>query len=106
LTDCFTEKATIARRANSGTDLYTVEEFATPRIDLLTQGALVNFHEWEVSSATQLFDGIAARTSRYRKSGSLNGNAYSGSGVKCFHLVQLDLGWRIASLVWVDDQGE
>lgn len=106
LTDCFTEKATIARRSNAGTDLYTVEEFAAPRIELLTQGALLNFHEWEISAATQIFDGIAARTSRYQKAGWLNDKAYSGAGTKCFHLVELTLGWRITSLAWVDDQGE
>lgn len=105
LTDCFTEKAIIARRFNAGTDLYTVEEFATPRIELLTQGALLDFHEWEIGSTTQIFDGIAARISRYRKSGRLDGNPYSGSGTKCFHLVQTALGWRIASLAWVDDPG-
>lgn len=103
VTDCFTEKAIIVRRASTGAELYTVEEFAHPRIELLTQGTLLNFNEWEVSSTTQLFDGIAARTSRYCKSGMLNGNDYSGSGTKCFHLVELDVGWRIASLAWVDD---
>jgi hypothetical protein len=103
LTDCFTEKATVVRRSRAGTDLYTVEEFVRPRIELLTQGALVHFHEWEVSSATQIFDGIAARISRYCKSGLLDGSEYSGSGTKCFHLVELGCGWRIASLAWVDD---
>ena len=103
LTDCFTQNATIVRRSNTGAELYTVGEFAAPRIALLTQGGLLHFHEWEVSSATQIFDGIAARTSRYRKSGLLNGNDYSGSGTKCFHLADLGFGWRIASLAWVDD---
>jgi hypothetical protein len=103
LTDCFTEKATIARRSNAGAELYTIEEFATPRIELLTQGALLNFHEWETSSTTQIFGGIAARISRYSKAGALNGAHYSGSGTKCFHLIDVGVGWRIASLAWVDD---
>ena len=103
VTSCFTEKATIVRRANTGAELYTVKEFANPRIELLTHGMLLHFHEWEVSSTTQIFDGIAARISRYCKSGRLNGDDYSGSGTKCFQLVELDLGWRIASLAWVDD---
>jgi len=100
---CFTDKATIVRRADGGADLYTVTEFALPRIELLTQGALLHFHEWEISSTTQIFDGIATRTSRYAKSGLLDGNDYSGSGTKCFQLVDLGSGWRIASLAWVDD---
>jgi len=41
--------------------------------------------------------------SRYTKAGLLNGNPYSGVGTKCFQLVLLDCGWRIASLAWVDD---
>ncbi len=103
ITECFTEKATIVRRFDSGVDLYTVGEFADPRIELLTHGALRDFHEWEVSSTTHIHSGIAARTSRYAKAGLLNGNDYSGSGTKCFQLVDMGIGWRIASLAWVDD---
>jgi len=103
LADCFTDKATIVRRFDGGAELYTVQEFALPRIKLLTQGALVDFYEKEISSTTQIFDGIATRVSRYSKSGLLDGNDYSGSGTKCFQLVDLSFGWRIASLAWVDD---
>jgi len=103
LIDCFTDKATIVRRSGSGAELYTAREFALPRIKLLTQGALLHFHEWEISAKTEIFDGIAIRTSRYGKSGLLDGNDYSGSGTKCFQLVDVGIGWRIASLAWVDD---
>ena len=103
LINCFTDKATIVRRSDGGAELYTVREFALPRIALLTQGALLHFHEREISSTTQIFDGIATRTSRYSKSGLLDGNDYSGSGTKCFQLVDLGMGWRIVSLAWVDD---
>jgi ribosomal-protein-serine acetyltransferase len=58
----------------------------------------------EVSANTEVFDCIAARTSRYSKAGLLDGKDYSGSGIKCFHLVDLGHGWRIASLAWVDDK--
>jgi len=101
--DCFTDKATVVRRSPTGADIYTVEEFARPRIDLLTGGSLLQFHEWEVDAKTDVFAGIATRISRYRKSGLLEGRDYSGSGTKCFHLVDLDSGWRISSLAWVDD---
>ena len=103
LINCFADKAIVVRRSDSGTELYTVREFARPRINLLTQGALLHFHQREISSTTQIFDGIATRTSRYSKSGLLDGNDYSGSGIKCFQLVDLSIGWRIASLAWVDD---
>lgn len=103
LVDCFTAKATIVRRSRSGEELYTVKEFAVPRINLLTQGSLLHFQERETSSTTQIFDGIATRTSRYSKSGLLDGNEYAGSGTKCFQFVDLGTGWRISSLAWVDD---
>jgi len=103
LINCFTDKATIVRRSDSGAEVYTVREFAIPRIKLLAHGALLHFHEREISSTTQIFDGIAIRTSRYGKSGLLDGNDYAGSGTKCFQLVDLGTGWRIASLAWVDD---
>ena len=105
LINCFTDKATIVRRSDNGAELYTVSEFAIPRIKLLTEGALLHFHEREISSKTQLFGGIAIRTSRYSKSGLLNGKDYTGLGTKCFQLVNLGTGWRIASLAWVDDKG-
>jgi len=100
---CFADKAVIARSAGSNADLYSVMEFALPRIELLTQGTLVNFHESETSSTTNIFGGIATRTSRYSKAGLLKGDHYGGVGTKCFQLIALDCGWRIASLAWVDD---
>jgi hypothetical protein len=103
LVDCFAEKATIVRCSDTGTELFTVSEFAIPRIDLLSQGALLDFHEWEIDSTTQVFGGIATRTSRYSKAGSLNGNPYCGLGTKCFQLVRMGSAWHIASLAWVDD---
>ena len=101
--DCFVDKAIIVRRSASGAELYTVKEFAIPRIALLTQGTLLHFHEWEISSETQIFDGLAIRISRYRKSGLRDGHDYTGSGTKCFQLVELGTSWRIAALAWVDD---
>ena len=103
LVNCFADKAVIVRRSETGAELYTVREFAIPRIKLLTQGGLLHFHEWEISSETQIFNGLAIRASRYRKSGLLDGNDYKGSGTKCFQLVDPGNGWRIAALAWVDD---
>jgi hypothetical protein len=103
LINCFTEKAIIVRRSDEGAELYTVSEFAIPRINLLSGGRLLHFYEREVRSGTQVFDGIAIRTSRYSKSGLLNGKDYTGLGTKCFQLVDVGSCWRIASLAWVDD---
>ncbi|MBF6025041.1 DUF4440 domain-containing protein [Lysobacter niastensis] len=101
--DCFTDKAVIVCRSAGQATFHTPLEFALPRIELLTRGALADFHEFETSESTSIFDGIASRTSRYRKAGKLNGEHYSGSGTKCFHLVEVGGDWRISSLAWVDD---
>ena len=103
IVECFTEKATIVRRSSSGAEVYTAAEFATPRIELLNQGALRDFYEFETDSTTQIFNGIAVRTSRYSKSGTMEGKPYHGSGTKCFQLVDLATAWKISSLAWVDD---
>ena len=103
VTDCFSSNAVVARSDSNGTQLFTVEEFAMPRINLLSDGSLVNFTEMEESSTTQVFGGIATRTSRYRKAGVLHGSSYVGAGTKCFQFVRLGNGWRISSLAWVDD---
>ncbi|RNF85091.1 DUF4440 domain-containing protein [Montanilutibacter psychrotolerans] len=104
VTDCFTDKAVVVRHSKAETAIYTPVEFALPRIELLTRGALRNFHEYETDSNTSIFGGIATRTSRYSKLGELNGSSYSGAGTKCFQLVELGIGWRISSLAWIDDE--
>lgn len=100
----FTDKAVITRASGSDIQLYTAMEFAIPRVELLLGGALVDFHEVETSSTTNILGPFATRTSRYRKAGRLNGNPYAGIGTKFFHLVALEAGWRILSLAWIDDE--
>ena len=103
IVDCFTDKAVIVRHSKTETAIHTPLEFALPRIELLTRGALRDFHEHETSSSTSIFGGIAVRTSRYGKSGMLDGHPYSGTGTKCFQCVRLGTGWRISALAWTDD---
>jgi hypothetical protein len=101
---CFAEKAVIARSADAGTQLFTPMEFAAPRMELLESGSLLDFHETEDSSSTSIFANLATRTSRYRKSGILEGATYAGAGTKLFQLVAIDSGWRILSIAWADDE--
>lgn len=101
---CFADKAVIVRHSKAGTEILTPLEFALPRIELLTRGGLRDFHEHETSASTDIFAGIATRTSRYGKRGQLDGESYTGSGTKCFQLVKLGVGWRISALAWVDDE--
>jgi hypothetical protein len=101
--DCFAERSIITHYANGQCAIYSVLDFTEPRIELLTNGSLLNFHEWEENSTTKIFDGIATRISHYKKSGHLNGANYEGSGTKCFQLANTQAGWRIVALSWTDD---
>jgi hypothetical protein len=103
ITNLFAEKAVIAKHHGGQCELYSPDEFAGPRVALLTSGALIDFHEWEEESSTQIVGEIAARTSRYAKSGLLNGAPYAGTGTKFFQLAKFARGWRIVALTWLDD---
>jgi ribosomal-protein-serine acetyltransferase len=105
LTRFFTEKAVIARSTGSQCEVYTVEEFAKPRVELLSNGELIDFYEWEDSAATQIDQCVAMRVSRYSKLGLLNGLQYAGSGSKYFQLAKFNDAWLIVALTWVDDNG-
>ncbi|MEV0531970.1 DUF4440 domain-containing protein [Kitasatospora sp. NPDC050463] len=90
--------------AHTGTDLtvYTVEEFIAPREQLLSDGRLVDFSEWETSERTEVVGDIASRVGEYSKSGILNGRPYEGSGTKAFQFVRTSEGWRIVAFSWSD----
>ena len=104
LTRLFVPGAIIVRDAGSCCEHYAVAQFAEPRLRLLTSGELVEFHEWEIDSSTQITASVALRTSRYRKQGTLNGQPYGGTGHKFFQLAKLASGWHISALAWTDDR--
>jgi hypothetical protein len=70
----FIEKAIVVHSQDFVTATYSVYEFAKPRIELLTSGNLVGFHEWETKSTTNVHGDLATRISEYHKLGVLNGN--------------------------------
>lgn len=82
--------------------MYTVEEFIEPRQQLLAEGRLVNFNEWETSERTKTVGAIASRFSEYRKSGILDGVPFEGGGTKTMQFVLTPDGWRIAAVSWCD----
>lgn len=102
LREMFLPKATVTRVAAGQTDSWSVEEFIAPRVAILTDGTLVNFHEWEVEGATTIFGNIAEHRSQYRKSGHQRGEPYVGEGRKFILLCQLEGTWRIVSVLWED----
>lgn len=81
---------------------YTVEEFIEPRQRLLSEGRLVEFSEWETSERTEIEGDIASRFGTYRKSGTLDGEPFEGSGTKTIQFVRTPQGWRIAAFSWHD----
>ncbi|WP_146646609.1 DUF4440 domain-containing protein [Labilithrix luteola] len=99
----FASNATIATHSGRGVQITTPDEFVRPRIELLTSGRLVEFHEWETQSENEILGSLAVRRSRYEKSGRLDGQPYAGVGTKFFQLAQIDEAWRIVSLAWIDD---
>ena len=103
VTSLFAPQAVIAKRNASTFELSTPEQFARPRVALLNGPALVDFHEWETSCETRIEGDLALRTSRYEKTGTLNGEPYAGKGTKFFQLIRMEGRWKILSLAWADD---
>ncbi|MFD5560201.1 DUF7927 domain-containing protein [Kitasatospora griseola] len=82
---------------------YSLEEFIGPREQLLSDGRLTEFHEWETSEHTDVAGSVACRIGGYRKSGLLNGEPYEGGGTKTFQFVRTPDGWRISAFSWHDE---
>jgi hypothetical protein len=98
----FVRGAVITVRNAGNVQVLSLADFVAPREKLLADGSLTHFHEWELESETFLSGGIASRTCKYRKEGTMNELPYTGQGTKCFHFVRTDSGWRIASVLWED----
>ena len=102
LREMFLPNATVTRMAAGQIACWSVDEFIAPRAAMLTDGTLVDFHEWEVEGTTTIFDDIAEHRSQYRKCGQLRGEAYVGEGRKLIALCRLEGHWRIVSVLWED----
>ena len=100
----FIDGATIVKVANGEAQVMSVDAFIAPREALLRGDALTDFHEWEESAQTSSFGGIAWRRCTYRKSGTMNGAAFVGAGMKVFSFALQDGRWRIASVLWQDEE--
>lgn len=99
-TALFTAAATITHRHGLTIRSSSPTDFFTPRLAMLTDGRLLDFHEWEVEAVTSVHNGIATRTSFYRKAG----RDYGGTGTKLFQFArQTAPDWRITSVLWEDD---
>ncbi|GHJ43837.1 hypothetical protein Cs7R123_11790 [Catellatospora sp. TT07R-123] len=81
-----------------------LDAFAAPRQALLTSGELTDFSEHETWSQTVVFGDVAQRLSRYRKSGVLRGEAFTGGGTKSMQFLRTPEGWRLTAVSWDDDR--
>ncbi len=102
MTRLFADTAAISVHRAAALELYSPDEFAAPRVQLLAGGTLLGFHEWEVDATTRVLGPVATRVSAYAKAGRLNGVDFTGSGTKVFQLVKLAGCWRILALSWFD----
>ena len=79
-----------------------LDAFIAPREQLLNAGALVDFHEEELSAHTEIFGNIAQRWCRYRKAGVLEGVGFATEGMKGLQFLRTPQGWRISAVLWDD----
>jgi hypothetical protein len=98
----FSAAATITRVTDDEIASWSPEAFIAPRIAMLTDGTLTEFHEWETESQTAVIGNIASRWSTYEKEGKLNGADYRGGGHKFIQLARTSGGWLISSILWED----
>jgi len=84
--------------------IYDLDSFIKPRVELLTNGTLINFSEKEISHQTAIHQNIAQRISHYEKSGELNGEYFEGRGTKIMHFIKVKNDWILSSVVWTDQK--
>jgi len=82
--------------------VYNVDNFITPREEILTNGTLTDFSENEVSEKTEIFRNIAQRFCHYKKSGKLNGKPFASEGMKTIQFIKIANQWKISSVTWSD----
>ncbi len=103
LRNLFAMGARVWRVSLGAVEQWNVEDFIAPRVAMLTNGTLTEFHEWETRSRTTVFANIASRESHYRKTGTMNGTPYGGDGRKLIDFCRVAAAWKICSIVWEDD---
>src|SRR5690349_14988998 len=98
LRQVFLPEAVIVRTCGGAPTVYGVDSFIAPRQELLTNGVLTEFREWEVSGHTEIFGDIAQHFCGYAKAGTQNGTPFTGRGMKTLQFVRTSAGWRISAV--------
>ena len=100
--ELFIPEGLIVKSAGDAIEAYDLDAFVKPRLEILTDGTLQDFSEWETDAQTQIFGAIAHRISHYRKRGVLSGAPFEGSGVKTMLFAKVRGEWKFTSTCWVD----
>ena len=82
---------------------YNLKNFIAPRKELLTNGTLTEFEEYEIGEQTTIVRNIAQRLSHYQKDGILNNQRFSNKGTKIFQFVKIGSVWKICCVIWDDE---
>lgn len=101
--DMFISEAKISNNTKGNNEMYPLEKFIDSRQALLTNGDLLDFKEGEIFNRTEVYQNIAHRLSFYGKSGRLNSVCFKTTGMKVFQFIKTDNTWKIASMVWCDE---
>lgn len=102
LREVFLPGAVIVKAVGPVPEVFDVTRFIERRRAILTDGALVDFDEWELDARSERHGHVVHRWSLYRKVGRHDGVAFDVRGVKSLQCVSTPDGWRIASLLWDD----
>lgn len=100
----FIPEAVVVRTCGLTPAAYDVDGFIAPRQALLSGGSLVDFTEWRVDGRTDVFGDIAHWFGTYAKSGTQDGKAFTGRGMKSVQFVRMPQGWRISAAAWDDER--
>jgi hypothetical protein len=104
LRQVFLPEAVVVRTCGGAPTVYGVDSFIAPRQELLSNGTLADFREWETSGHTEIFGDIAQHFCSYAKAGVQNGVAFTGRGMKTLQFVRTAAGWRISAAAWDDER--
>jgi len=88
LRQVFLPEAVIVRTGGGVPAVYGVDDFIAPRRELLTNGTLTGFREWEVSGRTEIFGDVAQHFCSYAKAGVQHGAAFTGRGMKTVQFME------------------
>jgi hypothetical protein len=104
LRQVFLPEAVIVRTGGGVPAVYGVDSFVAPRRELLSNGTLTDFREWELSGHTEIFGDIAQHFCSYAKAGVQHGASFTGRGMKTLQFVRTPAGWRISAAAWDDER--